>query len=318
MGSKAATLIPGADLPEGAERFGALLTTPAGLPRLRHDVIGLYERDGGLRWRHAERGARARELVLRSVATLGNYDYGFSWVFSQDGVIAMEIDLTGQLQVKGVSEANPRFGTAVGPHLSGVHHQHFFSFRLDFDVDGPRNRLREVYAQTLAMDSTNPHGTAFGAVSQILTRESLAIRDLDPSKGRLWIVENPHVVDSLGNHPGYLIAPGPLPDLHADARAFVARRGAFATHALWATARREDEKYSAGEFPGQDPGGAGLPTFVADDESIDDTDLVVWYSTGMTHFPRPEEWPMMPVARIRFELKPVSFLTLRDDTRATP
>ena len=54
-------------------------------------AIGLYERDGGLLWKHADylsghnESRRARELVLSSIATLGNYEYGFNWVFHQDG-----------------------------------------------------------------------------------------------------------------------------------------------------------------------------------------------------------------------------------------
>lgn len=30
--------------------------------------------------------------------------------------------------------------------------------------------------------------------------------------------------------------------------------------------------------------------------SLVDTDLVVWYVMGVTHDPRPEDWPVMPVA----------------------
>jgi primary-amine oxidase len=34
---------------------------------------------------------------------------------------------------------------------------------------------------------------------------------------------------------------------------------------------------------------------------------VVWYTMNHHHVPRPEDWPVMPVARIGFELKPWGF-----------
>lgn len=318
MGRTAATLIPGRDLPENAERFDAVLATRDGTPETRVGVIGLYERDGGLRWRHQGRAGRSRELVIRSAATVGNYDYGFSWVFSQDGIIAMEIDLTGRLMVKGVTANDHRFGTQVAPTLSAIIHQHFFNFRLDFDIDGRRNRVVEMEAHALPMDSTNPQGTAFAMHSTVLARESEAARDPAPARSRMWIIENPNSRDSLGQVPGYVLMPGALPALLTSPDAILRRRGAFATHALWVTTYKGDERYSAGEFPGQDPGGAGLPAFIADDESIENTDIVVWYTIGGSHMPTPEEWPLMPVSRIRFELRPRHFLTLTPDAGTTP
>ena len=259
IGRNAATLIPGQDLPDGAARFDAVLADEGGLPRRLRGVIGLYERDGGLRWRHGEWAERSRELVVRSATTVGNYDYGFSWIFSQDGAIAMEVDLTGQILVKGVSRADPRFGTPVGTHLSGIFHQHFFNFRLDFDIDGQRNRVREIEAEPLPMGASNPHGTGFGVRSTPLDREQAAARDPAPQHSRMWLVENTERTDSLGRSPAYLLVPGPLPRLLADSQSILHQRGAFATRALWVTRWNPLERYAAGEFPGQGRGGGGTP-----------------------------------------------------------
>jgi len=35
--------------------------------------------------------------------------------------------------------------------------------------------------------------------------------------------------------------------------------------------------------------------------------VVLWYTVGTTHFVRPEDWPIMPVARAGFRLEPVGF-----------
>jgi len=42
---------------------------------------------------------------------------------------------------------------------------------------------------------------------------------------------------------------------------------------------------------------------------IADTDVVLWYTFGIAHVPRPEDWPVMPVDTISFWLKPVGFFT---------
>jgi primary-amine oxidase len=48
---------------------------------------------------------------------------------------------------------------------------------------------------------------------------------------------------------------------------------------------------------------------VAANRSIDDCDVVVWYTLGITHIPRPEEYPVMPVHKAGFLVVPNSFFT---------
>ena len=36
-------------------------------------------------------------------------------------------------------------------------------------------------------------------------------------------------------------------------------------------------------------------------------DVVVWYTFGVHHVVRPEDWPVMPAGHIGFQLKPVGF-----------
>ena len=50
-----------------------------------------------------------------------------------------------------------------------------------------------------------------------------------------------------------------------------------------------------------------MAEWTARDRVIEKTDLIVWYTMNHHHVPRPEDWPVMPVARIGFELRPVGF-----------
>src|SRR5207302_8522716 len=86
-----------------------------------------------------------------------------------------------------------------------------------------------------------------------------------------------------------------------------AARTGIATYHLCVDRIGAAQRSSAGDFVNQNPGGAGLPAFVAGDRDIDGEDIVVWHTFGPTHVPRPEDWPVMPVARCGFVLKPTGF-----------
>ncbi len=40
---------------------------------------------------------------------------------------------------------------------------------------------------------------------------------------------------------------------------------------------------------------------------VNETDVVIWYTLGSHHPPRPEDWPVMPVSYASFLLQPVGF-----------
>ena len=85
------------------------------------------------------------------------------------------------------------------------------------------------------------------------------------------------------------------------------QRAGFLKKHLWVTPYRRDERYAAGDYPNQRAGGDGLPVWTASNRPVADTDLVVWYTFGHTHIPRPEDWPVMPVHKIGFMLRPDGF-----------
>ena len=93
----------------------------------------------------------------------------------------------------------------------------------------------------------------------------------------------------------------------ADPESSVGRRAGFARHNLWVTPYDPDERRGAGEWPNQSRGGAGLPEWVQADRDLVDRDIVLWYCFGVTHMPRPEDWPVMPVEYTGFLLQPVGF-----------
>jgi primary-amine oxidase len=132
-------------------------------------------------------------------------------------------------------------------------------------------------------------------------------RSLDPASARVWEIVNPEVRHRLGAPIGYRLVPGENAVAFAAPEAAVSKRAAFIRDHVWVTPYDRTERFAAGEYPNQHPGGAGLPEWTRADRPIDGRDVVVWYTFGHHHVPRPEDWPVMPVATVGFKLKPVGF-----------
>ena len=183
-----------------------------------------------------------------------------------------------------------------------------FSFRLDMCLDGPANSVYEVDAVPVPAGPDNPYGNAFTARATLLETELQAQRFADPAKARYWKVVNPHSLNAVGEPVAYKLVPSHASaPLLAQPDAAITARAAFATRHLWVTPFAADERRPAGDFPNQHPGGAGLPAWTAADRPVTDTDIVLWHTVGVTHFCRPEDFPVMPVEYTGFTLQPFGF-----------
>ena len=250
---------------------------------------------------------RQRRLVVSTSTTVGDYDYGFSWCLYLDGVVQLQVAATGLPSTSAHRGAAYPYATEVGPGPGAPFHQHLFCARLDMAVDGQANTVYELDAVREPVSRTNPHGTAFRRRRTALTREWTAQRMADPLVDRVWHVENRSVTNRLGQPVAYALVPEGRPVLLADESSSVHRRGTFATRHLWVTRYDPAQRFAAGDLVDQYPGPGGLPAFVSGDRSLEDEDVVLWHTFGLTHFPRPEDWPVMPVGVTGFRLVPVGF-----------
>ncbi len=314
IGSLTNSLMLGCDCLGEIYYFDATLNDGRGGAFSIPNAVCMHEEDYGILWKHTDwrtghvEVRRSRRLVISSIATVGNYEYGFFWYFYQDGTVQLEIKLTGIINTAGIPAGEtPRYGTIVAPQLNAHIHQHFFNFRLDMSVDGEANTVYEVNTVAEPPGTENPHANAFYAEATPLRTELAAQRVIDPMKGRYWVVSNPAVKNALGQPVGYKLMPGEnvLPFAHPDAS--IIKRAGFMTKHLWVTPYAPDELSATGPYPNQHPGGAGLPEYTKNDRSVENTDLVLWYTLGYHHVPRPEDWPISPVAYCGFSLKPVGF-----------
>jgi primary-amine oxidase len=278
------------------------------------NAICIHEEDHGILWKHRDdttgqtHVARSRRLVISCITTVGNYEYGFFWYLYQDGRIEFEGKLTGIILTAGVPAGQEQHhATEVAPGVAAGYHQHFFTARLDMDVDGERNVAYEIESASDPQGEANVDGSAFSTRRLTFQRESQAQRDVAPLQARRWRVENPVRRNRMGTPVAYELVPGENVAPMAQPGSQFRRRAGFLDHHLWVTPYRRDERYPGGEYPNQHPGGDGLPRWTAADRPLENEDVVLWYSFGSHHVPRLEDWPVMPVATCGFALRPLGF-----------
>lgn len=314
LGRMANSLTLGCDCLGEIVYLDAWSANEVGEPALAPNVICIHEEDVGILWKHVDMFTgrtevrRKRRLVVSSISTVGNYEYGFYWYFYLDGSIQLEVKLTGIMSTKAVAPGGSEpWAPLVADSLAAPVHQHLFCARLDVAVDGPGNEVHEVDVEPVAAGPDNPMGNGFAPVVTRFRSEQEAQRLADPARSRSWKIVNPGVTNALGQPVAYKLLPRATPTLLADAGSSIAQRAAFATRNLWVTPYAAGERRPAGDFPNQHRGGDGLPAWTAADRSLEGGDVVVWHTFGLTHVPRPEDWPVMPVETTGFSLVPVGF-----------
>ena len=294
-----------------------------GAPKQIRNAVCIHEEDFGVLWKHTDmfNGSsevrRQRRLVISFFATIGNYDYGFYWYLYLDGTIELEIKLTGVLFTAGYRGKDYPYATEVAPGLGGPAHQHLFNARLDVMIDGLNNAVEEIDVHGLPVSDANPWGNAITRSITRITHEAEGGRMADATRGRVWRVINTDKRNRLDEPVAWTLFPQQAPTLIADPESPLAQRAGFARRQLWVTQYDPAERYSAGDNVNQHPGGGGVPAYAAADRDLDGTDIVLWHTFGPTHFPRPEDWPVMPVERCGFIFKPSGFFA-RNPTLDVP
>jgi primary-amine oxidase len=291
----------------------AVIHDSTGEPRTIRDAICIHEEDDAVLWKHVDHahGAevrRSRRLVVSVHVTVANYEYLIYWRFYQDGTIECEVRATGiMVTTQFPAGRQPPYGTLVDERTYAPFHQHFIVARLDLDVDGTANTVYASESEALPVSADNPHGLALVVRNTALRSEDDGRQDYDWHSQRSWKIVNDNVANGLGSQVGYKLLPtGSFPPL-LDHSSPAFRRAQAIGHTLWVTPYHSDERWPCGEFPNLSDEDTGLPVWTARNRSIENTDVVLWYVFGIHHITRPEDWPVMPVDRVSFWLKPFGF-----------
>jgi len=312
-------LVKGQDVPDNAVLLESAIANDSGDEPYKINGAAIYERPAGILWKHRnqENGdvnlRKARQLVLTFMTAVGNYDYGVNYILNLDGSIQIDVQLTGILLARGTKiERNPCDSGCiplVEKNILAPPHQHFFNFRIDFDIDGEKNFAAEMNVNAAPKGKKNPEGNVFGLENTVLTSEKKATREHNFKTSRHWKVFSTDSRNKL-NHPrGYALVPGEIAYPYLDKSSTIRKRAGFIDYPIWFTAYKDDETSAAALYPTTAPPGEGLPKYIKNDESLEGKDVVVWYTFGVTHIPHPEEWPIMNAHHAGFKIKPLNFFS---------
>ena len=323
----------GVDCPAYATFLPAVVPQDDGRPAEIPDAVCIFERNiGDPAWRHYEifaqtpdqpvpaEGRPWTELVVRSASEVGNYDYLMDYVFQQNGMIRIMVGATGLDIVKGVAAtsmgdptaaADTRYGTLIAPNLVAPNHDHYFNYRLDFDVDGQKNSFVRTALVPDEAPKDLPRRSWWVPKDEMPMTELQARFRVDPMHPAMYHVMNHGVDSGLGHHPGYMILPensvaySPF-DFANDPPA---RRNAFIEYTFWNTPYDPAQRYAGGEYAFQSDGSQGLAAWVQQDRPVHDTDIVTWYTMGFHHVPHMEDWPVMSTSWKGITLMPYNFFS---------
>jgi primary-amine oxidase len=323
LGYLVSSLSAGVDCPVDAYYRDLVFPNDTGGTYVKPSALCIFERaTGDPAWRHYTSddqrvvGVPQTELVIRHIPTLGNYDYVVDYVFTPQGAITMRVGATGFVAVKTsaaadsqspTADADSKYGTLVAPYTIAPNHDHYFSFRLDMDVDGEKNALvRDQFVMAPATGSKTRK-----SLWTVKTDQYAAEGPIEPDRsaiaGERWRIINPNeTTKGLKNYPGYMLMGHTATSILSDIDP-AQRRAGFSSFGLWVTKERADQQWAAGLYPNLSGPDQGLPDYVKKAEPISNEDLVLWYTMGFHHAPRPEEFPIMPTTWHELTLAPAFF-----------
>ncbi|GFF64641.1 copper amine oxidase [Aspergillus lentulus] len=315
----------GCDCKGAIQYLDAVLATSTGDATVIENAICIHEEDNGLLYKHTDFrdgnviSARDRKLVISQIITAANYEYAFYHTFTLDGTYKLEVKLTGMLNTYCLhpSEQAAPFGTEIARGLDAQNHQHIFSLRVDPEIDGPNNTVVQSDAVPMADpvgSPANPYGNGFHAKKTPLRTAMQGMADYCHETSRGWDITNPSRLNPSTRKPiAYKILNNNCPALLAKPGSTVHKRAGFARHALWVLPYRDHEIFPAGQYVCQSTGeedhphNATIVDWAARNESIEDTDIVCYIQFGLTHFPRTEDFPIMPAEPVSVMLRASNF-----------
>jgi primary-amine oxidase len=304
----------GCDCLGAIQYLDAVLNDREGQTVTLKNAICIHEEDTGILWKHYDfrtartETRRARRLVISSITTVGNYEYGYYWYLYLDGTIEFEIKATGIINTTACLPGQPGpYGVEVSPGVLGQIHQHVFCARLDMTIDGTMNSVVECNTAAEPMGPDNPYGNAYRQTETVLTSEKNAARRADQMSQRFWKFTSAERKNHVGTPTAYKLMPMSTitPFISPDGPS--GKRAGYIYNDLWVTAFDPEERFPAGEFVNGCDGSDGLPKFIEGDRGLVDQDLVAWHVFGLHHMPRAEDFPVQPCISCGFKLMPVGF-----------
>jgi len=261
-------------------------------------------------------------FTVRSVCTVGNYDYMFSFSFFADGSIAIEVRASGYIQSAYFAQ-NEDYGFHIHDYLSGSMHDHVLNYKADFDILGTQNTVQLM--QQVPISKSYPWSGGKNRNTMALKRSFVENED----HGRFnWgqnsdtqvLVVNQDEKSPYGELRGYRILPYTgLAHLTVERSSNLENAANWAGYDVQVTRHKDTEPRSAHPYNSQDVFSPPVDfDRFFDGESLVQEDLVLWLNLGMHHVPHTGDLPntVFTTAHSGIQFMPSNYFTM-DQSRST-
>lgn len=317
MGSNISPVTPGMEVPTNALLVPTYTIAESGAVVEVPSAYAIYQVIDGTDRRYTDTSGRKiviqdTSLRIEHYTSVGPYQYCIRYSLKPDGSINGAVFVSGMLLTKGVLDTSAddvtgeqMNGSLVAKHLLAPYHPHYFSFRVDLDVDGQKNTVWEDELQFYPQITGRKNLQAPYVDRYELRSEREAIRLSDPLKHRVWRIASDTMLNALGSPTAYRLSiDHPPPSLPQHVIELLTHRAAFIDKEFAATVYKPHERYVSGDYPNQGDPKTGLPQYVQDNERLRGQDVVAWITLGISIIPRAEDWPLLKTTTASFTIMP--------------
>lgn len=259
---------------------------------------------------------------VRSVSTVGNYDYMFTYSFYMDGSIGVEVRASGYIQAAFYAN-NEDYGWKIHDNLSGSLHDHVMNFKADFDILGTANTVEVVTVKPVAEKypwSQNKTRNTMKVTKEFIENEDSSRLNWAANSASQVIIVNKDEPNKYGEYRGYRVLPSTgTVHLTVEDSTNLVNAANWANHDIQITQQHDYEPRSAHAYATQD---VQNPPINFDEffngESLVQEDLVMWLTLGMHHMPHTGDLPntVFTTAHSGVQFMPLNYL-LSDPSRET-
>ncbi|KAJ8304308.1 hypothetical protein KUTeg_017891 [Tegillarca granosa] len=323
IGSHSRMLVSGLDCPSHAsflssarieEDLGLLVHTNSfcvfeqstGLPLRRHYS---YSKKEGQFYT----GLEDIVLTFRTIITLFQHDFIIDFTFHQNGVIDTKVTTSGYMLPTIFTPFEESYGFQINEKLISNIFQQNLHFKVDIDIHGTKNRFETLNIEPEVL----PESEQSSSYSQLKFERNLVMTELQGvyrrnfSAPKYFIFYNNRYKSDYNAPKSYqIIADDGVPQMVSGVSGNEPSVS-WIRHQMAVSKYKDDEKSSSSIYAMWDAKEpvVNFQSYLDDNESIVDQDLVVWITLGSYHIPHLEDFPLKSTTgkQISFIVQPFNY-----------
>ncbi|XP_028675635.1 retina-specific copper amine oxidase isoform X3 [Erpetoichthys calabaricus] len=302
MGRFTHELVRGVDCPYLATYLDSSRFIDTEEPETFRNSLCIFEHNQGrpLR-RHFEHyflsnygGLASSVLIVRTITSIGNYDFVWDFMFYQNGAMEARVFPTGYIYSVHLTEGGLEYGHQVAEDVLGMIHTHFVNFKVDLDIAGTNNYFLTkdmAYHEVQVPWSPERRVQVPKLVEKQLKTENEAALRFDQKIPRyLHIASNK--TNKWGHNRSYRIQVLSFNGDHLPESVPEEAAVSWARYKVAITKHKDHESTSSSLYNQNDMWSPAVNfSSYINGESIENEDLVAWISTGFLHIPHAEDIP---------------------------